>query len=123
MTVAIRFDCPTVTIPVYKKIYCTHNRYCAKRHNEQLVRKLFQPEELSTVVQKDKKRNSASATDFPISLTYIRLDTHAFRLCSIRKIWSRLHPPQSRDGRHSVSTCTQCRSIGTNDSHKVPTVI
>ena len=54
MTVAIRFDCPTVTIPEYKNIYCTHNSNSAKRHNGQLVRKLFQPEELSTVVQKEK---------------------------------------------------------------------
>ena len=54
MTVAVRFDCPTVTIPEYKKMYCTHNSNSAKRHNGQLVRKLFQPEELSTVVQKEK---------------------------------------------------------------------
>ena len=53
MTVAVRFDCPTVTIPEYKKIYCTHNSNSAKRHNGQLVRKLFQPVELSTVVQKE----------------------------------------------------------------------
>ena len=121
MTVIIRFDCPTVTIPEYKKINCTLNSNSAKRHNGQLVKKLFQPEELSTVVQKDKKFNSASKTDFPISLTYIRLDTDASRLCVIRKVWSRLCPPQSRDEQHSVSTCTQCTWIGTNDNHKVPT--
>ncbi len=104
------------------KTYCTHNSNSAKRHNGQLVRKLFQPEELCTVVQKDKKYNSASETDFPMSLTYIRLDTDASRLCVIRKIWSRLCTLHSRDGQHSVSTCTQCLWIGTNDSHKVPTV-
>ena len=54
MTVVVRFDCPTVTIPEYKKKYCTHNSNSAKRHNGQLVRKLFQPVELSTVVQKGK---------------------------------------------------------------------
>ena len=53
MTVAIRFKCLTVTIPEYKK-YCTYNSNSTKRHNGQLVRKLFQPEELSTVVQKEK---------------------------------------------------------------------
>ncbi len=58
MTVAIRFDCPTVTIPEYKKMYCTHNSNSTKKHNGQLVRKLFQPVELSTVVQKDKKISS-----------------------------------------------------------------
>ena len=68
MTVAVRFDCPTVAIPECKKMYCTHNSNSAKWHNGQLVRKLFQPEELSTVVQKDKKYNSASETDFAISL-------------------------------------------------------
>ena len=52
MTVATRFDYPTVTIPEYKK-YCTHNSNSAKRHNGQLVRKLFQPVELITVVQKE----------------------------------------------------------------------
>ncbi len=87
-------------------MYCTHNSNSTKWHNGQLVRKLFQPEELSTVVLKDKKYNSAFKTDFPISLTYIRLDTDTSRLCVIRKIWSRLCPPQSRDGQHSVSTCT-----------------
>ncbi len=51
MTVAA-IDCPTVTIPEYKKMYCTHNSNSDKKHNGQLVRKLFQPEELSTVVQK-----------------------------------------------------------------------
>ena len=55
MTVAVRFDCPTVTIPEYKKMYCTYNSNSAKRDNGQLVRKLFQPVELSTVVQKGKK--------------------------------------------------------------------
>ncbi len=54
MTVAVRFDCPIVTIPEYEKMYCTHNSKSAKRHNGQLVRKLFQPEELSTVGQKGK---------------------------------------------------------------------
>ena len=98
MTVAVRFDFPTVTIPEYKKMYCTHNSNSAERHNGQLVRKLFQPEDLSTVVQKDKKYNSASETDFPISLTYIRLDTDASRLCVIRKIWSGYaHPSQEMD--------------------------
>ena len=53
MTVAVRFDCPTVTIPEYKKMYCTYNSNSTKVHNEQLVRKLFQPEELSTVVQNE----------------------------------------------------------------------
>ena len=53
MTVAIRFDCPTVTIPKDKKIYCTDNNNSAKRHNGQLARKLFQPVELSTVVQNE----------------------------------------------------------------------
>ena len=53
MTVAVRFDCPTVTIPENKK-YCTHNSNSTKRHNGQLVRKLFQPKELSTVMQKNK---------------------------------------------------------------------
>ena len=89
MTVAVREGCPTVTIPEYKKIYCTHNSNSAKRHNGQLVRKLFQPVELSTVVQKEKNRILHQKTDFPISLTYIRLDTDASRLCVIRKIWSR----------------------------------
>ena len=84
MTVTVRFDCPTVTIPEYKKMYCTQNRNSAKRHNGQLVRKLFQPVELRILHQK---------TDFRISLTYIRLDTDASRLCVIRKIWSRLCPP------------------------------
>ena len=54
MTVVVRFDCPTVTILEYKKIYCTHNSNSAKRHNGQLVRKVFQPEELSAVVKKEK---------------------------------------------------------------------
>ena len=53
MTVVVRFDCPTVTIPKYKKIHCTQNSNSAKRHNGELVRKLFQPVELSTVVQKE----------------------------------------------------------------------
>ena len=52
MTVAVRFDCPTVTIPEYKKVLYTDSN-SAKRHNGQLVRKLFQPVELSTVVQKE----------------------------------------------------------------------
>ena len=121
MTVAVRFDRPTVTIPEYKKVL-SHNSNSATRHDGQLVRKLFQPVELSTVVQKGKNRILHQRTDFPISLTYIRLDTDASRLCVIRKIWSRLCPPQSRDGQHSVSTCTQCVRIGTNDRHKVPTV-
>ncbi len=68
------------------KLYCTHNSNSAKRHNGQLVRKLFQPEELSTVVQKDNYRILYQRTDFPISLTYIRLDTDASRLCVIMKI-------------------------------------
>ena len=54
MTVVIRFNCPTVTIPEYKKIYCTYNSNSAKRHNVKILRKLFQPVELSTVVQKEK---------------------------------------------------------------------
>ena len=69
-----------------QKMYCTHKCNSTKEHNEQLVRKLFQPEELSTVVQKDKKYNFASETDFLISLTYIRLDTDASRLCAIRRL-------------------------------------
>ena len=57
MTVAIRFDCPTVTILNIKK--CTANiTVILLRHNGQLVRKLFKPEELSTVVQKDKKNTT-----------------------------------------------------------------
>ena len=55
MTVAVRFDCPTVTISEYKEIYCTHNSNSAKGISGQLVRKLFQPEELSSVVHKEKK--------------------------------------------------------------------
>ena len=54
MTVVVRFDCLTVTIPECKKMYCTHNSNSAKRHDGQLVRKLFQPVELSTVVQKER---------------------------------------------------------------------
>ena len=53
LTVAVRFDCPTVTIPEYIKMYCTHNSNSAKRHNGQLVRKLFQPKDLHTVMQKE----------------------------------------------------------------------
>ena len=75
-------------------MYCTHNSNSAKRHDGQLVRKLFQPVEFSTVVQKGKNRILHQRTDFPISLTYIRLDTDASRLCVIRKIWSRLCPLQ-----------------------------
>ena len=86
MTVTIRFDCTTVTIPEYEKMYCTHNSNSAKRHNGQLVRKLFLPEESSTVVPKEKNRILHQRTDFLISLTYIRLDTDASRLCVIRKI-------------------------------------
>ena len=57
MTVAIRFDCPTNTIPDYKQnnLYCTHNGNSSKKQHGQLVRKLFQLEELSTVMQKDKE--------------------------------------------------------------------
>ncbi len=54
MTVAVRFNFPTITKPEYNNIYCTHNSDSAKRHNGQLVRKLFQPVELSTVVQNEK---------------------------------------------------------------------
>ena len=57
MTVAVRFNCPIVTIPKYKNALYTNS---SKRHNGQLVRKLFQPEELSTVVQKEKHNSSAS---------------------------------------------------------------
>ena len=67
-------------------MYCTHNSNSAKRHNGQLVRKLFQPVEFSTVVQKGKNRILHQRTDFRISLTYIRLDTDTSRLCAIRKI-------------------------------------
>ncbi len=68
-------------------MYCTHNSNSSKMNNGQLVRKLFQPEELSIVVQKERIQYiSASETDFPISLTYIRLDPDASRLCVIRKI-------------------------------------
>ena len=85
MTIAIRFDFPPATIPEYKKMYCTHNINSAKRHNGQLVRKLFQPEELSRVMQKDKKNNSAPETDFSISLTYID--------------WILMHPDSVQSGR------------------------
>ena len=86
MTVAVRFDCPTVTIPECKKMYCAHNSNSTIRHNGQLVGKLFQPEELSRVGQNKINRTLHQKTDFPISLTYIRLDTDASRLCVIRKI-------------------------------------
>ena len=52
MADAVRFDFPSVTIPKCQKLYCTHNSNSAKRHNGQLVMELFQPVELSTVVQK-----------------------------------------------------------------------
>jgi hypothetical protein len=35
-------------------MHCTQNHNSSKRHDGQLVRKLFQPEELSTVMHKDK---------------------------------------------------------------------
>ena len=41
--------------PEYTKIYSTHNSNSSKRHDGQLVRKLFQPEEFGTVMQKDKE--------------------------------------------------------------------
>ena len=56
LIVAIRFDCPTKTIPENKKLYCTHNCNSSKKHDGQLVKKLFQPEELCTIMQKEQDK-------------------------------------------------------------------
>ena len=52
MTVAVRFDCLTKSIPEEKinsVLYTTSTS--TNRQHGQLVRKLFQPKELSTVMQ------------------------------------------------------------------------
>ena len=56
LTVAVRFDYPTKAIPEYKqqKLHCTLITNSSTKHHGQLVRKLFQLEELSTVMQKYK---------------------------------------------------------------------
>ena len=52
MTVAARFDCLTKTIPedkINSVLYTTSNS--TNRQHGQVVRKLFQPMELSTIMQ------------------------------------------------------------------------
>ncbi len=63
MTVAIRFGCPTNKIPI--ELNCTVQTTVILQIgiNGQLLRKLFQPKELSTVMQKEVKYTSATATD------------------------------------------------------------
>ena len=85
LTVIVRFDCPTVTIAEHTK-YCTHNSNSAKRQNGQLVRKLFQPEELSTVMQKETEEYLCSSNRLCNKSKTIRLDTDASRLCAIIKM-------------------------------------
>ncbi len=84
MTVTVRSGCPTNTLPIEKNT--GHTKVILQRgDNGQLVRKLFQPKEFSTVMQKSRSI-SATAKDFnTISQTLIRPDTDASRLCAIIK--------------------------------------
>ena len=70
-------------------MYCTQNSNSAKRHNGQLVRKLFQPVELSTVVQKEKIEFCINALDWIL--------THPDSVSSERFGVGYAHPNQEMD--------------------------
>ena len=78
MTVSVRFDYPTKQYQnTNKNLYCTHNGNSSEKHHGQLVRMLFQLEELSTAIQKEKELKLCIRKTLLTSLTHIRLDTDA----------------------------------------------